>query len=77
MKTADALRLARVRKLAVSGEARAIRERARLSTPEVARAVGTTHATIVRWELGKRRPTGPAALRYCQLLDALEKAAKV
>lgn len=77
MKTAaaDALRLARIRERAASGEARTIRERHRLSTTDVARAAGTTHTTIVRWELGKRRPTGPAALRWGELLDALEKKA--
>lgn len=36
-------------------------------------AVGVAAATVQRWELGRRRPRGTAALRYAALLSALEQ----
>ncbi len=64
-------RLSRVRELAISGEARMIRENARLSTTDLARAIGVDKSTVSRWERGQRAPRGRAALRYEALLARL------
>ena len=59
------------RAAALSGEARALRVAADLSLAEVADAVGRDKATISRWEHGKVRPRGDAAVRYGRLLAQL------
>jgi transcriptional regulator with XRE-family HTH domain len=51
-----------------SGRARALREAAHLSRSEVARALGTTPASMSRWEAGLRSPRGEIALNYAKLL---------
>lgn len=66
-----ALRIARVRQLASSGEAARIREGADLTRGDVARDIGVSVHTVRRWELGERAPTGVAALRYEALLASL------
>jgi DNA-binding transcriptional regulator YiaG len=71
----DPIRLARVRALAVSGQARQIRERALLSCADVAGSCGVDQATVWRWEEGTRRPHGEAAIRYGELLESLDRAA--
>lgn len=66
------LRLARVRAAVSSGEARRLREAARLSIGEVASACGVDQSTIWRWERGTRSPRGSdKVLRYGELLDLL------
>jgi DNA-binding transcriptional regulator YiaG len=67
------LEIRRVREQARTGEARELRLAAELSLAEVAGAVGTSAATISRWERGARRPHGGAALRYGRLLEVLGK----
>jgi transcriptional regulator with XRE-family HTH domain len=67
--------LARVRELAVSGEAKRLRITARLSQPEIAAACGTTPSAISRWESGRRTPRGEAARRYAAIILGLEKGA--
>jgi len=69
---ADVVDLVEVRRIARSGEARAIRERAGLSLREVASAVGVTRSALQRWETGTRAPGGELAGRYGALLAALE-----
>jgi DNA-binding transcriptional regulator YiaG len=54
-----------------SGEARAIRERRRLTQAELAAVVGTTDETVSRWETGDRHPRGELALRYARVLARL------
>ena len=71
----DPLKIARMRALAESGEARRIRQRARLGLTEVAGACGVDQSTVYRWETGRRRPRGAAAARYAHLLEALEAIA--
>lgn len=66
-----ALKLARVRRLAASGEARRLRRTANLSYAETSGAVAVSPATILRWETGERSPHGDAAIRYLELLDQL------
>jgi DNA-binding transcriptional regulator YiaG len=70
-----AVRVARIRRLAHTGEARAIRRAARLPLRIVALEVGCAPSTVMRWESGERRPTGPKALRYLDLLDKLLREA--
>ena len=60
--------------MAEDGRGQAIRERALLSVSAVAAAIDTKPATVWRWENHRRRPTGPVALRWVRLLDALDDA---
>jgi DNA-binding transcriptional regulator YiaG len=68
------IQLAEVRELAGNGEARRIRRAANLSMGEVARVIGVSVPTILRWETGEHRPSGQAALRWGVLLNALASA---
>lgn len=71
----DVLRLAELRHLIASGQARPIRERAHLSLPEVATYCHVSYKTIRRWEAGERPPRGDGALRYGYLLGVLSEVA--
>jgi transcriptional regulator with XRE-family HTH domain len=62
---------ARLHQLVATGAARRARLAASLSLLQVAAAVGTTHASISRWELGRRRPRSKQALCYLELIDGL------
>lgn len=70
-----AVQLQRVRQLAATGEARRIRQAARLSLRDISPEVGADPSTILRWEKGETRPTGTAALRWLELLEHLSQAA--
>ena len=72
MKTSDALRLAAARTAAGDGEARRLRQAARLSLADVAATCNVDQSTVHRWECGKRTPSLPAALRYAILLEGLQ-----
>jgi transcriptional regulator with XRE-family HTH domain len=63
--------LAAVRHLAATGEARRRRIAAGFSLSEVAAAAGADPSSVWRWETGRRRPRGKAALRYLRVLDSL------
>jgi DNA-binding XRE family transcriptional regulator len=67
--------VARVRRLAKSGEAQSIRVGAGLSLAELGSSVGVGATTIYRWESGRRSPHGELALSYASVLDALAEAA--
>jgi transcriptional regulator with XRE-family HTH domain len=69
----EAVTVARVRSWLRSGRARAIRQRAGISQAEVARAVGTDHAQISRWESGSPAPHRDSALKLARLYDRMEK----
>lgn len=69
----DLLELARARALADSGRGREVRLAARLSLADVAGVIGTAASTVQRWEQGARRPYGEAALRWLNLIEALEE----
>jgi DNA-binding transcriptional regulator YiaG len=69
----DAKELARVRHLAETGAARAIREAADVSLAEAAAPVRVDRSTISKWERGLRRPRGEAAIRYLRLLEELAR----
>ena len=68
----DAALIAAVRYACCSGDAKEIRETARLSTSDVARAVGVNHSSIVRWESATHLPTGVRAVAYGRLLVRLK-----
>lgn len=65
--------LSRVRRLARTGAARAIRLSAGVSIREVARAASVAPSTVFRWESGERTPRGDGALRYADVLDGLAR----
>lgn len=67
-------KLVRVRQLAACGEARRRRIAADVSLSELAADVGVSYAAIWKWETQRRRPSGPAAIKY---LDALERLAEL
>lgn len=67
----DLAALARVRGLCSSGAARSIRLAAKISLGEVARSVGVTPATVLKWERGQRSPRPEAAMRYLAVLQEL------
>jgi transcriptional regulator with XRE-family HTH domain len=64
-------KLARARQMAASGEARRRRKEAGFTLREVAEATGVGIDTIWRWENGRRRPGGQAALVYLEVLERL------
>ena len=68
-----ATELAELRKLTTSGEARRIRETARVSQGEVAAEVQVTACTVSRWEQAIRLPRGRAGVAYLRLLRRLEQ----
>lgn len=68
--------ISRARKLLASGRARQIRRKARISSEELAQAVGVARATLSRWENGQSQPRGPYALRYAELLEELERGGR-
>lgn len=72
MKRQDVERLAWVRELLATGQARTLREQAHLSRLELALAVtGVTESAVARWERGDRTPRTDAALRYARVLERL------
>lgn len=70
----DGLRLAEVRSLCRTGEARRIRTAAGLTLAEVAQIIGdVAPVSIFRWERGARSPSIERALRYLDLLEELDR----
>lgn len=69
----QALVLADVRALVRTGAARDLRKRADLSLGDVARAVGVSPTTVLRWERAEAVPTGAAAVQYALLLGRLRR----
>jgi DNA-binding transcriptional regulator YiaG len=72
--TEQAVTLALLRRLVADGTAKQLRERARLSLADVARAVGADASSVLMWERG-RQQRAPAALRYAELIAALAEIA--
>ncbi|OPG13686.1 helix-turn-helix transcriptional regulator [Microbispora sp. GKU 823] len=71
----DLARIADVRAMCASGEARRIREMARVTLREVAAAVGVDHKTVVGWETGRTTCVSPYALAYADALNAMVRFA--
>ena len=68
----EAVTLARLRADLASGKAREVRERARLSQADVARAIGVGQPVVANWESGRRTPQREHAIKYAALLLELE-----
>jgi transcriptional regulator with XRE-family HTH domain len=66
------LRTLKVRRMLHDGTARQRREAAGLSQQDVADALGVDAASVFRWETRRRTPRRALALRYADLLDALD-----
>jgi DNA-binding transcriptional regulator YiaG len=71
MKQREVVRLVQARRLASTGEARAIRLAAELSLREVADTVGVSVTCLWRWENARRAPQGQPAVFYAELLEQL------
>jgi DNA-binding transcriptional regulator YiaG len=69
----DQERLAKVRRLIASGQAKELRIAGGLSLSEAGAPVPADASTVWRWENGKRMPRGDAALRYLRVLEMLEQ----
>lgn len=67
----DLQELSRLRALLRSGAARSIRTAAGLSLGEVAKPLGVSKTSVLRWERGDHVPRGELALAYWQLLQSL------
>ena len=52
--------------------AKAIRQAAGLSQDALAKELGVSRITVLRWESGERKPRGAAAVRYARLLAELK-----
>jgi DNA-binding transcriptional regulator YiaG len=74
VKSADAVKLARARELAATGEGQRIRDKSRLSRAHIGAVIGVSDVCVLRWERGDRRPSGRAAVKYADLLDKLAEA---
>lgn len=66
-------RLMWIREAAESGQARAIRENARVSLRETARETDVAASTLDRWERGLNRPRRDAALRWARVLETIQR----
>src|ERR1035441_10050392 len=71
MELDDVLKIAGIRKMCASGDARRVRLARKLSLGELASVLGSSPAVVARWETGACRPRPPAALRYASLISAL------
>jgi DNA-binding transcriptional regulator YiaG len=67
----DAARVARVRHMSKTGQAKAIRVGAGLSQQDVANACKVSRAAVANWEGRRRAPRSEAALAYAALLTRL------
>ena len=67
------LRTVKVRRMLNDGTARERRKAAGLSLQDVADAIGVDIASVYRWETRRRTPRRDLALRYADLLDALDR----
>jgi DNA-binding transcriptional regulator YiaG len=69
-------RLAKVRQLITTGEARELRIAGGLSLSEAGAPVPVDGSTVWRWENGVRMPRGENALRYLRVLEMLQSLRK-
>lgn len=66
------LLLAAAARYAQDGTGRRIRELANMPQRDMAEHIGITTSGLWRWENGKRRPRGDAAIRWAHQLTKLE-----
>lgn len=72
MTTRELSSIAAARELLSSGRARQLRQASHLSLRDVAQALDTSPATVLRWESGEQRPRAESALLYARLLRAVQ-----
>ena len=72
MSPEDLRRISAVRTLIANGEARAERQRRRLTLREIADTIGSSPSTVHRWEQGATAPRGAYALRWADALGISE-----
>ena len=72
----DVLAITRARNGLINGRVKALREQARLSQAELARALDVSPALVSRWESLERRPGAAAAERLDRLIVILENAVR-
>jgi len=65
------VRVSRARQALASGRGRKMRERAKLSTRELAGMVGVDQSTIARWERGETVPSAEDALAWSTAMERL------
>ncbi len=66
--------MVRGRRLAKSGQGRALRERAGVSARELAAVLEVDPKTLIEWERGVATPRQINATRYAKILGELEEA---
>lgn len=71
MNVTDLGRLAEMRRLVATGEAKERRVAEGLGLSEVGDTCGVDASTVWRWENRRRVPRGQAALRYARVLEML------
>lgn len=71
----ELLLVSQVRRWCATGEARRIREMARVTVGEVASAIRGNPNTITKWEAGQAAPSSHIALAYGKALEALRSMA--
>lgn len=76
MQLDDLLLIVESRRRGADGSARAIRLAAGAKLTEVAAVCGVDESAVSRWETGKTRPRGEAALKYARLLVKLQADTK-
>jgi DNA-binding transcriptional regulator YiaG len=72
----DTVALAEARVRVANGDLETIRRRTKLSQESIARAVGVSRTSVLRWEMGERVPSGEPAVRLAHLLRELDRVAK-
>lgn len=75
MKPADLAAVSWARAACLSGDARKIREDARLTLDDMAAGCGVTRGAVWLWETGQRVPGRDKALAYAKLLKSLQRTA--
>jgi transcriptional regulator with XRE-family HTH domain len=68
---ADLVAIAAVRRAALDGTCKRVRQLARVSQEELGRSCRVNPQTILRWESGQRRPRARAGERYAAAITAL------
>lgn len=57
-------------------EAKRLRLQSHLPAASIAAAVGASESSLLRWESGRAKPRGFAAVRYSRVLSKLAEAAR-
>ena len=74
LRDAKLVQVMEARQFAASGAGRMIRQTARLSLAQVAKALDVNASTVFRWEAGDQVPNGERAIAYHKLMRRLSVA---